>query len=856
VKTILLRALGVALLAVSAASSLSCNVNEYCIGCAVNDDGGNGDSNDGGDGDAVDAPDGDAPDASTCVATGPEVCDNKDNDCNGQVDDGTLPTIGEACSTAPAVNSGQGECAGGVKQCTNGTITCTKAPAPELCDLKDNNCNGLTDEGDPGGGAVCGTNTGECTAGVNRCISGAIDCVGDIGTVGGQAEVCNNRDDDCDGMFDEMVPTGGPCLTGTDTGLCDRGTLMCLGGVETCVGQIGPTFELCDGFDQDCDGNNTNGYNLMTDVQNCGACGTVCNLPHAFEGCGVAPALPGNCGIVACEPNWFNNNGTVSDGCEFDCGHPFLGNETCNGIDDDCDGLTDAMDPDMIAPTGLCDADGACSTMTTLFCGPPPNDPAGTITWRCNYANPNVSKDVAGNLVPETRCDSDIVAGVFADNDCDGRIDESQEPNLGNACDNMMQGVCRSTGTYICNTAMRDAAAVCNLTVLGGTSSPEICDGLDNNCDNIVDNGASAGNLTGQEWVTIPGSAVQIMKYEASRPDARAAATATGILETHACSTSGRQPWTNVTYPRAVQACTSIGARLCTEAEWQSMCSQHPTAPAYPVAAPTAGNPYVYIEAEHALTNATVGGKTWTPVQVGPYSGTTALEALPDSGSNPTSANAPSQSARLDFTSSLVNGTTYYLWVRMRGVNNNGNALFVGWGTTTPPTAVNFTLAPPYNLGWVWVRSNAFVAASTATHFVSVYQREDGTQVDAVALSTDGANQPPFDEKIWAYETNPKTPNDATCNGDPFDTDGVTAGDQDGILASGAMAACYANGTTADAFDMSGNVKEWTAARAAGQNPLRGGASNNETAGLACGLSFTLADDQFFFPNAGFRCCR
>ena len=44
---------------------------------------------------------------------------------------------------------------------------------------------------------------------------------------------------------------------------------------------------------------------------------------------------------------------------------------------------------------------------------------------------------------------------------------------------------------------------------------------------------------------------------------------------------------------------------------------------------------------------------------------------------------------------------------------------------------------------------------------------------------------------------------------------------------------CFANQVgTNDAYDMSGNVKEWTLARTPGQNPLRGGASNNVVTGL------------------------
>ena len=96
------------------------------------------------------------------------------------------------------------------------------------------------------------------------------------------------------------------------------------------------------------------------------------------------------------------------------------------------------------------------------------------------------------------------------------------------------------------------------------------------------------------------------------------------------------------------------------------------------------------------------------------------------------------------------------------------------------------------------------------------------------------------------------------CNEDDHDTDLALPGDQDDILIGGDRASCYANwgAATARVNDLSGNVKEWTLARQPGANPIRGGASNNEAAGISCGLAFTLADDSFFFPNVGFRCCR
>jgi len=79
-----------------------------------------------------------------------EICDGEDNNCNGQIDEGF--NVGQSCTV------GVGECArtgqfvckadGSGTQCnaTPGT------PTTEICDGKDNNCNGQTDEGN-----VCGT---------------------------------------------------------------------------------------------------------------------------------------------------------------------------------------------------------------------------------------------------------------------------------------------------------------------------------------------------------------------------------------------------------------------------------------------------------------------------------------------------------------------------------------------------------------------------------------------------------------------------------------------------------------------------------------------------------------------------
>ncbi|MGV3620997.1 MAG: hypothetical protein ACO1OB_09270, partial [Archangium sp.] len=122
------------------------------------------------------------------------------------------------------------------------------------------------------------------------------------------AEMCNGLDDDCDGQVDEgqMNETCG-------VGECVRSVSSCVDGGTAMCTPGDPVTELCNGKDDDCDGTNDNGFDLTADRMNCGTCGNVCNLPHASSDCTGSA-----CRVVTCDTGWSNCNMMDPDGCESD----------------------------------------------------------------------------------------------------------------------------------------------------------------------------------------------------------------------------------------------------------------------------------------------------------------------------------------------------------------------------------------------------------------------------------------------------------------------------------------------------------------------------------------------------------
>ncbi|MCA9538993.1 MAG: thrombospondin type 3 repeat-containing protein, partial [Myxococcales bacterium] len=217
-------------------------------------------------------------------------------------------------------------------------------PVPEACNGQDDDCDSVIDEGNPGGGVQCATGQqGICGDGRTDCQNGASVCV-----VINQPEPeqCNGLDDDCDGTVDDGNPGGGGgCLTG-QPGVCAQGTRACVQGGLICQPNTPGGPEQCNGLDDNCNG--------QIDEGNPG---------------GGAACQTGLQGICAAGTRTCNNGGLI---CQQ---NSQARAETCNGLDDDCDGNVDEGNPDggaacQTGQPGICAAGTRVCTNGALACQP------------------------------------------------------------------------------------------------------------------------------------------------------------------------------------------------------------------------------------------------------------------------------------------------------------------------------------------------------------------------------------------------------------------------------------------------------------------------------------------------------
>ena len=367
--------------------------------------------------------------------------------------------------------------------------------AVELCDYRDNDCDGQADEGaafslwyadgDSDGFGSPTTTIEDCEslppAGY---VQTGTDCDdSDASSSPVATERCDGRDQDCDGAVDNNPTDGQSWYLDVDgDGFGDPAQVesacsLPIGHValdSDCDDRDATIYpgasERCDGLDQDCDGS--------TDEQ------AVDGSPWYADFDGDGWGDPYSSTVSCTAPSGYAADPLDCDDTSADVSPE--GTESCDGRDEDCDGSIDEQVA--AAPLWYLDADGdgwGGSRISLRACSLPSGYAATSSD--CDDGDPGISPGAAeicngrdddcdGSTDPGSAVDATV---WYVDGDGDGYGDPATA-----------QSSCRApTGMIAVGEDCADADASISPAAL------ESCDGLDNNCDGLVDQGVDGSGF-------------------------------------------------------------------------------------------------------------------------------------------------------------------------------------------------------------------------------------------------------------------------------------------------------------------------------------------------------------------------
>jgi len=450
-----------------------------------------------------------------------ELCDLIDNNCDTLIDD-MDPNLDEESATEWFTDSdgdNYGVTESSVFACiapentVDASNDCDDADADinpgatEVCDSFDNDCDTLIDDDDNSLDSNSATywykdddadNYGDPDDYVETCepptdyTADNSDCDDMRDYINpGAIEICDGVDNDCDGETDEGDGSASTLWytdsdgdgygdPSSEVASCTQpsSTISQGGDCDDSDSSINPdASEVCDTVDNDCDSNiddDDSSLDLST--------ATVWYADLDLDTYGSST----NSATTCIMPSGYTSD--YSD-CDDSSATSYPGaDEYCDGIDSDCDGTIDESDA-LDSTTWYYDYDGDTYgdiNTSMVECYQPTNyvndttdcdDTDSAINTSATEVCDTVDNDCNGDIDDDdSGLDSSTTTTFYADIDQDGYGDSSSTLN---ACDT-------PTGYTPDNTDCND------FSYLSNPGEPEVCDGLDNDCDSSTDEGYSA----------------------------------------------------------------------------------------------------------------------------------------------------------------------------------------------------------------------------------------------------------------------------------------------------------------------------------------------------------------------------